>query len=112
VITNFYGSAARLLAAEGLAPFFTAIVDSATEGVRKPDPAIFQAALEKLDLPPNRVAYVGDSYRQDIVPAKHVGLIAVWLRNDAMSAPLPPDFDPTLADFEIHALPELEALLP
>jgi hypothetical protein len=29
-----------------------------------------------------------------------------------MSAPLPPDFDPTLADLEIHALPDLEELLP
>jgi FMN phosphatase YigB (HAD superfamily) len=55
---------------------------------------------------------VGESYGQDIRPAKQVGLIVVWLRNDAMSAPLPLDFDPTLADFEIHTLPELEALLP
>lgn len=112
VITNFYGNAARLLAQEGLSPFFTAIVDSAAVGVRKPDPAIFAAAMQDLDLPPHRVAYVGDSYGQDIRPAKQVGLITVWLRNDAMSAPLPPDFDPSLADFEIHALPELEALLP
>ncbi len=112
VITNFYGNAVRLLAEEGLAPFFTAIVDSAVAGVRKPDPAIFQTALRELDLPPERVAYVGDSYGQDIRPAKHVGLITVWLRNDAMSAPLPPDFDPTAADIQIHSLTELEALLP
>ncbi len=112
VITNFYGNAARLLAQEGLASFFTAIVDSATLGVRKPDPAIFAAALAELALPPYRVIYVGDSYGQDIRPAKQAGLITVWVRNDAMSAPLPPDFDPALADFEIHALPELEALLP
>jgi putative hydrolase of the HAD superfamily len=112
VITNFYGNAARLLAGEGLAPLFTAIKDSAALGVRKPDTAIFAAALAELALPAHRVAYVGDSYGQDIRPAKQVGLVTVWLRNDAMSAPLPPDFDPTLADLEIHALPELEALLP
>jgi putative hydrolase of the HAD superfamily len=112
VITNFYGNAARLLAEEGLAPFFTAIVDSAAAGVRKPDPAIFVAALEELALAARQVAYVGDSYGQDIRPAKQLGLLTVWLRNDAMSAPLPPDFDPTLADLEIHALPDLEELLP
>jgi putative hydrolase of the HAD superfamily len=112
VITNFYGNAARLLAEEGLAPFFSAIVDSGVAGLRKPDPAIFHSALRELDLPPDRVAYVGDSYAQDIRPAKQVGLITVWLRNDAMSAPLPPDFDPNLTDFQIHSLTELEALLP
>lgn len=112
VVSNFYGNAARLLAQEGLAPFFSAIVDSGALGVRKPDPAIFVAALTELALPAHRVAYVGDSYGQDIRPAKQAGLIAVWLRNDAMSAPLPPDFDAGLADFEIQALSELEALLP
>jgi HAD superfamily hydrolase (TIGR01549 family) len=112
VITNFYGNAARLLAEEGLGPPLTTVVDSAIAGVNKPDPAIFHLALQDLGLPPERVVYVGDSYGQDIRPAKQVGLIVVWLRNDAMSAPLPLDFDPTLADFEIHTLPELEALLP
>jgi FMN phosphatase YigB (HAD superfamily) len=112
VITNFYGNASRLLAAEGLAPYFFAIVDSAAVGLRKPDPAIFQAALRELGLPPEQVAYVGDSFGQDIRPAKQAGLITVWLRNDAMAAPLPPDFDPALADFQIHLLTELEALLP
>ncbi|MBW1992027.1 MAG: HAD family hydrolase [Deltaproteobacteria bacterium] len=112
VITNFYGSAARILAEEGLGEFLSVVVDSATAGVRKPNPAIFQAALDKMALLPERVAYVGDSYRQDMVPAKQVGLVTIWLRNDAMSAPLPPDFDPAVADFEIHTLPDLEALLP
>ncbi|MDI6852537.1 MAG: HAD family hydrolase [Deltaproteobacteria bacterium] len=112
VITNFYGNAARLLAETGLAPYIGVIIDSARAGVRKPDPEIFKAALGTLGLPPNRVAYVGDSYGQDIRPAKQVGLITVWLRNDAMAAPLPPDFDPAAADFEIRTLPELEALLP
>ncbi len=112
VITNFYGNAARLLAEAGLAPYIGVIIDSARAGVRKPEPGIFEAALGALALPPDRVVYVGDSYGQDIRPAKQVGLITVWLRNDAMAAPLPPDFDAALADFEIHALPELEALLP
>jgi HAD superfamily hydrolase (TIGR01549 family) len=111
VITNFYGNAARLLAEEGLAPLLTTIVDSAIAGVRKPDPAIFHLALRELGLTAAQVVYVGDSYGQDVRPAKAVGLITVWLRNDAMSAPLPPDFDPHLADFQIHSLTELEALL-
>jgi putative hydrolase of the HAD superfamily len=111
VITNFYGNADRLLAEAGLAPYVGVIIDSAKAGVRKPDPQIFEAALGALALPAAQAVYVGDSYGQDIRPAKQVGLITVWLRNDAMAAPLPPDFDPASADFEIRTLPELEALL-
>jgi len=40
-----------------------------------------------------------------------VGLVTIWLRNDAMSAPLPPDFDPALADYQISSLGDLEGLL-
>jgi putative hydrolase of the HAD superfamily len=112
VVTNWYGNAARLLAQEAIALWFAVIVDSAQVGVRKPDPAIFRLAAKELGFPPDQVVYVGDSYGQDIRPAKAAGLITVWLRNDAMSAPLPPDFDPALADFEIHRLTELEELLP
>lgn len=111
VITNWYGNAERLLAEEGLAPSLCAVVDSKAAGLRKPDPAIFRLALEKLGLPAEQVMYVGDSYGQDIRPAKGEGLITVWLRNDAMAAPLPPDFDPKAADYQIRTLPEVEALL-
>jgi len=112
VVTNFYGNAALILKEAGIAPLLAAIVDSMVVGVRKPDPAIFSLALAALNCAPGAAAYVGDSYQQDIRPAKHLGLKAIWLRNDAMSAPLPPDFAPDLADYEIRTLPELESLLP
>jgi len=112
VVTNFYGNAALVLNEAGLAPWLGAVVDSKVAGVRKPDPAIFSLALAALNCAPGAAAYVGDSYQQDIRPAKHLGLMTIWLRNDAMSAPLPPDFAPGLVDCELHALPELESLLP
>ena len=40
------------------------IVDSTIVGVAKPDPAIFSFALDVLDVKPEHVAYVGDSYAQ------------------------------------------------
>jgi len=112
VVTNGYGNAAALLAGEAIALWFAVIVDSARVGVRKPDPEIFRLAARELGYPPPEVVYVGDSYAQDIRPAKAAGFITVWLRQDAMNAPLPPDFDPSLADFEIRTLPELTDLLP
>jgi len=112
VVTNGYGNAARLLAGEAIAIWFAVIVDSARVGVRKPDPEIFRLAARELGFPPAEVAYVGDSFLQDIRPAKEAGVITVWLRNDAMNAPLPPEADLSLADYTIRSLPELEALLP
>jgi putative hydrolase of the HAD superfamily len=112
VVTNFYGNAARILGEVGIVPMLKTIVDSKVVGLRKPDAAIFALALASLGCAPEAAAYVGDSYNQDIRPAKQVGLTAIWLRNDAMSAPLPPDFSPDLADYQIRALPEIESLLP
>jgi HAD superfamily hydrolase (TIGR01509 family) len=111
VVTNYYGNARRILKDAGLTAWLAVVVDSGAEGVRKPEAAIFELALRRLNLTPDQTAFVGDSYSQDVRPAKLLGLTTVWLRNDAMSAPLPADFDPTAADFEISRLAELEALM-
>jgi HAD superfamily hydrolase (TIGR01459 family) len=47
----------------------------------KPDPAIYQPALERLDLPPRRVLAVGDSLHTDIAGAAGVDLAACWVLN-------------------------------
>jgi len=111
VVTNGYGNAEIILEEAGMRPHLAAVVDSQAVGLRKPDPAIFALALDYLGVAPEAAALVGDSYQQDIRPAKEAGLTTVWLRNDAMSAPLPPDFSPTAADYQIKALPDLEALV-
>jgi HAD superfamily hydrolase (TIGR01509 family) len=111
VVTNSYGNASLVLAEAGMLSVLRTVVDSRVVGVRKPDPVIFSLALDSLGLPAEAAAYVGDSYGQDIRPAKRAGLTTIWLRNDAMSAPLPADFAPDLADYQIRTLPELEALV-
>ncbi len=45
---------------------------------RKPNKRIFELALEKADLQPEEVWYVGDQYQCDIVGAKEAGLFPVW----------------------------------
>ena len=50
------------------------IVDSTIVGVAKPDPAIFSFALDVLDVKPEHVAYVGDSYANDVVGARAAGM--------------------------------------
>jgi putative hydrolase of the HAD superfamily len=55
------------------------VVDSHVVGVSKPDPGIFASALERLGVPRERVAYVGDSLRYDVGGARAAGLVPVLL---------------------------------
>jgi putative hydrolase of the HAD superfamily len=50
------------------------VIDSHVVGVAKPNPAIFEFALEVLGLEPLRVLYVGDSVSKDVVGARNAGL--------------------------------------
>ena len=48
-------------------------------GFEKPDPRIFQAALEPLGIAPEGVLYVGDIYEVDVVGARRAGMDVVLL---------------------------------
>jgi putative hydrolase of the HAD superfamily len=50
------------------------VVDSGNVGVMKPDPRIFQAAIDLLGLDPNQVWYVGDMPAIDVVGARRAGI--------------------------------------
>lgn len=45
---------------------------------RKPHRRIFEFALEKAELKPEEVWYIGDNYECDVVGAKNAGLFPVW----------------------------------
>lgn len=55
-------------------------VFSGLEGVEKPDPRIYEIALERAgNVAPEETLHIGDSYRKDYVPAKKVGMHALLL---------------------------------
>lgn len=80
VVSNFYGNLQVVCREFDIERFFSTMIDSAVVGVRKPDPAIFRLALERLAVRPDDCTMVGDSYERDIVPAKEAGLSTVWLK--------------------------------
>jgi putative hydrolase of the HAD superfamily len=53
------------------------ITDSGIVGVGKPDPRVFNATVEVLDLPPERILHVGDSVHYDVDGAAACGLQAI-----------------------------------
>lgn len=71
----------------GIEDFFSAILTSENEGIRKPDPQIFQRAMERLGVSPAKAVFVGDHPEVDIVGARQAGLKTVWKRDPFWEAP-------------------------
>jgi putative hydrolase of the HAD superfamily len=69
----------------GLAQRLDFSVFSSEVGMRKPHPAIFERALEALDVEPARALFVGDRLYEDVRGAAEVGMTtvqALWFRAD------------------------------
>lgn len=81
IVSNFYGNIDTVLKDFGLYDYFNVIVDSGLEGIRKPNPEIYRIGIERLGLQSEETIVVGDSFTNDIVPAKTVGCKAIWLNN-------------------------------
>jgi putative hydrolase of the HAD superfamily len=79
VVSNADGRISAALAARGTAAHFTAIVDSHVVGVEKPDPRIFQIALETCRAQPSETVFVGDLYEIDVRGARNAGIAPVLL---------------------------------
>ncbi len=82
IISNFYGNIEALCREFSLTPYLNVILDSAIVGLKKPDPKLFALARERLKLPAEEIAFVGDSFARDILPAKALGMQTFWLVGD------------------------------
>lgn len=69
----------------GLGHLFHFTHNSADAGVAKPDPLIFQQALEMAGVKPHEMVYVGDDPERDIIGANHAGLRTIWYNPSSMS---------------------------
>jgi HAD superfamily hydrolase (TIGR01549 family) len=79
IVSNFYGNLDAVCRGAGLAPLFGVMVDSQRVGAEKPNPAIFQAALDALGAVPESTLFVGDSLRRDREGARRLGMDFVWI---------------------------------
>ena len=78
VVSNADGRIGTALERAELAEYFEVIVDSGVVGVAKPDPAIFDHALEPLGLRAENTWYIGDTVMYDAAAAEAAGLTA-WV---------------------------------
>ncbi|MBI3548890.1 MAG: HAD family hydrolase [Elusimicrobia bacterium] len=79
VISNSNGTVRKLLNRVKLAHHFEVIIDSKEEKIEKPDPRLFQIALEKMKLKPEESYYVGDIYYIDVVGARSAGMTPILI---------------------------------
>ncbi len=81
-VSNWDYALGEVLERCGLAPVLDGVVTSAAVGARKPDPAIFAAALELAGCDPAEALHVGDTPEEDLAGARAAGIEAVLIDRD------------------------------
>ena len=98
----------------GIDKFSDYIIISDEIGIRKPNPKLFDYFLNKYNIKPNEMIYVGDNIFKDIKPANINGVLSVYIHRggkydiDLSGQQLNSDEKP---DFEISNLNELFKIL-
>ena len=82
VISNFDTRLNKILKALELKQFFTSVTISSEAGFAKPDPNIFEIALNKHGVTAKQAWHIGDSLIEDYQGAKRVGISAFCLNRD------------------------------
>lgn len=83
----------RILRGFGVREQFDAVTTSEEVGRTKPDPAMFETALEKAGSAPGRTLMVGDRYEHDVA-----GAAALGIRTAALGVEARPELDYPLDD--------------
>jgi len=79
VVSNANGTLHTVFGRLGLASRVDVMLDSFNEGVEKPDPRLFELALERAGARRETTVHVGDLFHVDVVGARAAGLRAVLL---------------------------------
>ncbi|WP_027963985.1 HAD family hydrolase [Halalkalibacillus halophilus] len=104
IITNGkYPFQLNNIKALGIESYFDEILISEQEGIKKPDPLIFQRALQRLNVTPEETMFVGDHLINDVGASSQIGVKSVWKRNGSNESSC-------VADFVIDDLSEFLAL--
>jgi 2-haloalkanoic acid dehalogenase type II len=81
----------------GIHVHFDHHISARNTGAAKPDPRIFQAAVERLNVPPENILHVGDDAELDVVGARNAGMRTAWINRQRLPWPVelgpPPDAD-------------------
>ncbi len=104
----------HMLLEYGIADCMECIVMSSSTGIRKPDPRIFQIAMEQMGVTAKETGYVGDTISRDVLGSRRAGLgLCIRIDNPSI-AHRDVNFhgpDAPKEDFLIHGMDELPEIL-
>jgi putative hydrolase of the HAD superfamily len=83
IISNFDSRLHQVLAHLQLKDYFKSITISSLTGTAKPQPQIFQVALQKHNCHPLQAWHIGDNLEEDYYGAKEAGITAFWLERNS-----------------------------
>jgi HAD superfamily hydrolase (TIGR01662 family) len=95
----------------GVRAYLDFVLTSAACGVRKPDPKIFQIALDQWGFSPQQVAMVGDTLAADVLGGQNAGVFTIWITRRADNPANQAHQSTIQPDATIGALAELPPLL-
>lgn len=98
LISNFDSWLSEMLVEMEVGHLFDVTVISGVEGVEKPDPAIYELAIQRAGVAPDESVHVGDSPGLDAQPATAAGMRAVLLDRDGRYPSEPWPTIPSLED--------------
>jgi putative hydrolase of the HAD superfamily len=105
IVTNGFGEfQSRSILGLGIRDYFDVILISEVEQVRKPQPEIFQRAMNRLGSSNQNSVFVGDHPQADIAGAKNAKMRAIWKRSSHW-------LEPKEADAIIDELSEIPWIL-
>jgi epoxide hydrolase-like predicted phosphatase len=79
LLSNAPAGLSQRLVELGIDDAFELVLVSGEEGLMKPDPAIFELALQQLGIAAEETIFV-DDFRENVAAAQRVGLVATWFR--------------------------------
>lgn len=79
LVSNWDARLAKLCFDMGLFRYLDSVLSSASIGLIKPDPRIYEAACGRLEVDPDRAVHVGDHYYADVLGARSVGIHPVMI---------------------------------
>lgn len=110
ILANQTDGLSQRLEAYGIGRYFQHIISSWDHQVMKPDPRLFQIALDEAGCAPEKALMVGDRLDNDILPAKALGMKTAWIRK-GFGGLQEPKCNSESPDFVIQSLSELIPLL-
>jgi len=84
IISNAWSQIAESLVEWGIRDAFDMVVGSGDVGIMKPDPRIYQIALERLSVEPEEAVFV-DDFIENVQGARSLGMQAVYFQNRAQT---------------------------